>query len=253
MILKRLHWAVAGCGVALLAAGVVGAARSWASRGLMTIFAAGLICLLLALVAHRLEEVRVEHGSDGTKIGFTLSRMDDLSPAVVGELKETGLTGAAATYAFVHNQLADDPASTEVKVRLQDKLVALVKENAFAEPINAERVEQVLISGSPAERVLAFGLLQSDPQMATVDLLRKGIEQSRSGNEQYHALLATRARWPTLSGAERDQLRRSIREAPYIAEDLDRAEIARDLLNENGKGNGNGGAGQARPDPGRGV
>jgi hypothetical protein len=230
LVTDRLRWTAVGLAVVLFAAGMVGVGRGWAWQGLLVVFGAGLMCLLLALVAHRLIGVQVEHGNDGTKVAFVLDRAEGLTPTVVRELQETGLTGVAATYAFVHNQLADDPGSTAVKIKLQDQLVAMVKANAFNEPIDANRVERALTTGSPAERVLAFGLLQSDPQLATVDLLRRGIEQSRSGNEQYHALLATLARWPTLPRPERDELRRSVREAPHIADDVERAERAERLL-----------------------
>jgi hypothetical protein len=53
----------------VLATGVVGAARGWSDRGVAVIVGAGLVCLLLALVAHRIAGVTVEHGKDGTKVG----------------------------------------------------------------------------------------------------------------------------------------------------------------------------------------
>ncbi|MEP6661280.1 MAG: hypothetical protein ABJD24_15310, partial [Acidimicrobiales bacterium] len=71
MILHRLHWFVAFVGVGLLIVGVVGAAQSWNGEGLAFVFATGVVCLLLALVAHRLRDVSVEHSKGGvTKIRF---------------------------------------------------------------------------------------------------------------------------------------------------------------------------------------
>jgi hypothetical protein len=224
MILKKLHWAVFACGVALLAVGAVGAARGWTSTGLGFIFGVGLVCMLLALVAHRLTGVKIDRGGGHTKIGF------ELNPTVLQEIKETGLAAAAGVYSFIHNQLAEDPDLNDVKVRLQDQVVQMVKEKAFNEPVKVAEVDEVLESGSAAERVLVFGLLQGDRDLATVARLEKGILHSKSGNEQYHALLAARAHWGAYSAAEQEQLRNYIRDAPFINDDPDRAAVAADLL-----------------------
>jgi hypothetical protein len=222
MILHKLHWAVFACGAALLAVAAVGAARGWSSTGLWVLLIAGGACLLMALIAHRLVGVTVEHGD--TKIGFTLDAK------VSEDLKVTGLSGAASIYSFVHNQLGKDPDLAEVKVRLQDQIVKMVQDNAFSEPVGSVKVDQVLSSGSPAERVLIFGLLQSDHTLATVERLREGISESRSGNEQYHALLATWKNWGNLSESDRQKLSELVRTAPYITEDSDRKELAAKIL-----------------------
>jgi len=224
MILHKLHWAVFACGVALLAAGAVGAARGWTSSGLGFIFGAGLVCLLLALVAHRLVGIDVDRGGGHTKIGATLS------PTVLQEIKETGLAAAAGVYSFIHNQLAEDPELDDVKVRLQDEIVQMVKKNAFNDPVEVAEVDEVLATGSAAERVLVFGLLQGDRDLATVARLEKGILHSKSGNEQYHALLAAQSHWDAYSVAEKQELRKYIQDAPYIKTDKDRAAVAADIL-----------------------
>jgi hypothetical protein len=224
MILRGLHWAVFGAGIALLAVAATGVARSWDGKGVGILTAAGLICLLLALVAHRLTGVTVDHGKEGTKIGFALAT------TVVAEIKATGLAGAAATYSFIHHQLAADPGMSEVKIQLQDEVVRMVQANAFARPVDAAEVDRVLASGSAAERVLVFGLLQSDHSLITIERLRRGITRSRSGNEQYQALLATSSAWSGLTAEERDLLRADVRSAAHIAEDPDRAELAEQIL-----------------------
>src|SRR5262249_35482788 len=159
-------------GVAVLAVTAVGAALGWNSTGLWILGIFGVICLLMALIAHRLRNITVEHGE--TKIGFTLDA------EVRKDLEVTGLTGASGTYFFIHNQLAKDPDLAEVKIKLQDQVVEMVQANAFSDPVGQDQVEQVLKSGSPAERVLVFGLLQKDGTLVTVERLRKGIRESRS-------------------------------------------------------------------------
>jgi hypothetical protein len=222
MIQQKLHWAVFACGVALLAATAVGAALGWNSTGLWILGIVGVICLLMALIAHRLRNITVEHGE--TKIGFTLDA------EVREDLEVTGLTGASGTYSFIHNQLAKDPDLAEVKKELQDQVVGIVQANAFSDPVGQDKVEQVLKSGSPAERVLVFGLLQSDRTLVTVERLRKGIMESKSGNEQYYALLATRTHWSTFPEDDRKLLREYVQTAPYINEDPDRKGLADKIL-----------------------
>lgn len=222
MILQKLHWAVFACGAALLAVAAVGAARGWNSTELWPLVIGGLACLLIALVAHRLTGITVKHG----EIAFTLDEK------VREDLTETGLAGTAGTYSFIHNQLGKDPALSSVKIRLQDQVVQMVQENAFSQSrkVDSDKVNQVLSSGSPAERVLVFGLLQRDRTLVTVERLRTGIMESRSGNEQYYALLATLTHLSTFSEGDRELLHKFVRTAPYINEDPDRRGLADKIL-----------------------
>lgn len=225
MTSRRIYWFVAALGLVVLLAGIVGAANGWPTPGLLIVFVAGVACLLVALVADRLAVLHV--GRDGN--GTTTVRFE-LSPMVMDDINETGLPAAAAIYSFVHTQLADDPGSLDVKVRLQDQVVRVVQQNAFNRPVGAAEIEQVLATGTQAERVLAFGLMQRDTTLATVPRLVQGIAFSKSGNEQYHALLATKARWPALTPVERSRLGDVISAAPYIDDDRDRRELRDEIL-----------------------
>ena len=222
MTLQKLRWGVLICGVALLAVTAVGAARGWKSGGLEIIAPVGVVCLLLALIGDKIREIVFKYGKASVQL--------KLNDVVESEVKVTGLAGMAGIYSFVHNQLGNDPVSYDVKVRLQDELVATVKENAFDRPVDAAEVDKVLTSGSAAERVLVFGLLQADRDLATVARLEQGISKSKSGNEQYHALLATQAHWGAFPKAEKEQLRGYIEKAPYINADKDRRELAQQIL-----------------------
>ncbi len=217
-----LRWAVFACGGALLAATAVGAARGWPSTGLWILGILGVICLLMALIGDKITGIVFKRGQ--TTIQFKLDEK------VRVDLKVTGLAGAAGIYAFVHNQLGTDSSSYDMKVKLQDQVVATVKTNAFNQPVDSAGVDKVLKSGSAAERVLVFGLLQADPNLATVERLHQGISTSKSGNEQYHALLATSDHWSTFSQAEQEQLRAYVRDAPYIDKDPDRKNLADKIL-----------------------
>jgi hypothetical protein len=223
-----LHWFVAAVGALLLVVGVIGAARAWSAKGLAYIFAAGVICLLLALVADRITTITGEKGADGSvKIGVVLKEL------VTAEVNKIGFSGLASIYAFVHHQLTDPDLKT-VKVSLQDQLVKIAQQNAFSEPVDQQAITTTLQNGQPSERVLAFGLLVDHPNFATMAHLLQGINHSESGNEQYYALLATKARWPKLNETERRALQEAIRTAPHLRatdlQDADRRKVADEIL-----------------------
>jgi hypothetical protein len=225
MTSRRIYRFVAVLGLVVLAVGIIGAASGWPTPGLLIVAVAGVACLLVALVADRLATADVGgHGNGRTTVRF------ELSPTVMADINETGLPAAAAIYSFLHTQLADDPGSLDVKVRLQGQVVSVVQQNAFNRPVGAAEIEQVLATGTQAERVLAFGLMQRDTTLATVPRLVQGIAFSKSGDEQYHALLATKARWPALSPVERSRLGDVITAAPYIDDDGDRRKLRDDIL-----------------------
>ena len=227
MTSRTIYRFVATLGLVVLVAGVIGAANEWPTPGLMIVFAAGVACLVVALVADRVAGVKVGFDGDGrTTVHF------ELSPVLLDDINETGLPAAAAIYSFVHTQLADDPGSLDVKVKLQDEVVKVVQQNAFNRPVGAAEIEQVLATGTQAERVLAFGLMQRDTTLATVPRLVQGIAFSKSANEQYHALLATKARWPALTPAEQQRLADVIITAPYVDDDWDRRELKAEILDD---------------------
>jgi hypothetical protein len=221
MILKVLRWGVFICGAALLAVVAVGAARGW-KNGLTVLGVIGIVCLLLALIADRIRGVVFKHGKSSVRF--------ELSEEVKADLAETGLAGSAAIYSFVHYQLGNDPASYDVKVELQDAVVETVKRNAFSHPVDSEEIDKVLESGSQAERVLVFGLLQNDSTLATLERLRRGIRQSKSGNEQYHALKAALKGFGGLPPGDQKELQAYVRDAPYVNEDKDRQKLASKIL-----------------------
>jgi hypothetical protein len=220
--MEKMRWAIFGCGPALFIVAVVGIGLKWDSKYLWILVAAGAACLLIGYVGHRLTRVKIKHGD--TTFDFTLAT------EVREDLKVTGLAGAAGIYSFIHNQLGDDRNSYKVKVKLQDDVVRMVKANAFNHKVDAAEVDEVLSSGSPAERVLVFGLLEGDARLATVERLRQGILDSRSGNEQYHAFLATSKHWDTFTDDQKAELRGYIEGAQHYKGDRDREELVAKIL-----------------------
>jgi hypothetical protein len=228
---KFMRVVVLVIGLALLVVTCIGAARGWNSTGLEILGILGAVCLLMALAVDRLTQIIFKRGK--TEIGFTLA--DSLDAKVTKDLAVTGLAGAAGTYSFIHNQLVGtDENLKRVKVQLQDQVVKMVQKNAFDHKVDGPQVDKVLSTGSPAERVLIFGLLQTNGQLATVERLREGILHSESGNEQYHALLATFEQFDKFPSDEQKQLREYVQTAvqanSWIKNDADRRKLADQIL-----------------------
>lgn len=215
-----MRWTILAVGVVVIAGGVWSVQGAWPWPGPGAILATGLACLLLAVTADRITSIKVDAKNKAVSIGLALA--EDARK----EITQLGLPGLAATYAFVHHQLANDPASLDLKIRLQDQLVDIARANSLSEPVTAAEIATAITSGPPAKRVLAFGILEGNPHLATCDLLTQGISGSLSGNEQYHALLASEAAWPSLTPECRRALRKSIDTSAHIPQDSDRAAVA---------------------------
>ena len=215
-----MRWTILAVGVVVIAGGVWSVQSGWAWPGPGAILATGLACLLLAVTADRITSVKVDAKNKAVSIGLALA--EDARK----EITQLGLSGLAATYAFVHHQLANDPESLDLKIRLQDQLVDIARANSLSEAVSATEIAEAITSGPPAQRVLAFGILEGNPHLATCDLLAQGISNSLSGNEQYHALMATEAAWSGLTPECRRALRKAIDASPHIPQDSDRAAVA---------------------------
>ena len=215
-----MRWTILAAGGLLLLAGVWGVTEGWPWSGYLAALLVGFLCQVLAVVADRIREVKADLKSGTVTINAAL--VEDARK----EITKLGLSGLAATYAFVHHQLANDPESLDLKIRLQDQLVDIARANSLSEAVSATEIADAITSGPPAERVLAFGILEGNPHLATCELLAQGIGSSLSGNEQYHALLATEAAWPSLSSECRRALRKAIDTSPHIPQDSDRAGVA---------------------------
>jgi hypothetical protein len=204
--------------------GIVGIVAAWATAAWLVLLGVCLACVLLFVVSPRMREGTVKISFKGITLGTKLA------PDVVAEVELSGFDAAAATYTFIHAQMADDPKTQRIKTTLQDELVAVAKRLAAEGKIKQDEIAAAIKDGIPAARPLAFGVLVVQPQWATVDLLVQGITTSRSGNEQYHALRAAIAAWKILTPDARKTLQEKTRTAPWIKDDNDRRKEAEKLL-----------------------
>lgn len=185
----------------------------------------GAFILLMALFWSRVRSFSLGHGD--TKLTAELAGI--VGVQVAKELTSAGITQVASAYAFIHSTLGDSEAYRPAKVKLQDALVDQVRTSSFATKPNPRDVAK-LAKGSAAERVLALGLLRGDPSLVTLDALRSAITDSKSGNEQYHGLLAAKSAWSRFDETTRRQVIEIVDTRPYAGEDSDRDAVAADIL-----------------------
>ncbi|HEX9995336.1 MAG TPA: hypothetical protein VGB14_20615 [Acidimicrobiales bacterium] len=185
----------------------------------------GAFILLMALFWNRVRSLSLGHGD--TKVTAELASI--VGHDVAKELSSAGITQVASAYAFVHSALGEDAAYRPAKVKLQDALIDQVRTRSFTTKPNPKDVAQ-LAKGSPAERVLAVGLLRGDPSLVTIDALRSAITDSKSGNEQYHGLLAAKEAWGRFDESTRRQVIETVNTRPYAGADSDRDAVAAEIL-----------------------
>lgn len=68
--------------------------------------------------------------------------------------------------------------------------------------LTAAQVAQTFDVGSEGNRITALALIQKNPALASVNVLRRGILESRSAFEQYHALVAAESSLDRLTAAD---------------------------------------------------
>src|SRR6202012_6079951 len=70
-------------------------------------------------------------------------------------------------------------------------------------------------NGSLVVRVLALGLMQGDTSLADVDTILSAINDGRSRNEQFQAMVLAQKCWTKLSPAEQSDIRWAIGRAKF--------------------------------------
>jgi len=226
----RITAAVAG--LVLAALGVVLLFETDNSAGALFVVGVAAACLLYALFAPR-----IEVQSFGV-LGAQIAVRD-----VVGERLELARTGdspVAGEQAAVLRNLGDvydhvrrsQPPSGE-RTRLLDRLAAEVRGAAGATPFDPTEVATWFIDGSDSLRFVALNLMLVRPDKQYFVAVLEGIEHSRSGFEQYYALLVARAIVDDLSPVAREVLGETVERAsrkPRLYDDASRRIVAEEIL-----------------------
>jgi hypothetical protein len=97
-------------------------------------------------------------------------------------------------------------------------------------------IRSLFEEGSEGERLVSLALLEAVPDAANFDLVLEAISKSRSGFEQYRALLAAEAMLPLLNATQKQQLKQALlsqrngKPRSYINPDTDRWQLSTRIL-----------------------
>ena len=220
-------------GLALLAVGAVKFAGTSGDEGTIALVIVGAILLVCPFVLNRLQRVSV--GVTQVDLWLTTQVTDRGAPETAAILQRTQLGSFAESYAFVHGEL--DGEYLGARQHLQDVLVGQAATVAEQEKFDAREVRRLFANGSLVVRVLALGLMQGDTSLADVDTILSAINEGRSRNEQFQAMVLAQKFWTKLSPAEQSDIRWAVGRAKFEPGSA-RDEKAQELL------------GPGLPDPG---
>jgi hypothetical protein len=214
-------------GIALLTASAVQLFGSDPSVNLPGLIA-GAILVALPLVIDRLEQFSLQ--DTGLEFHFTRQIAQLGAPKSAGILEESGLARDLEAYTFIYTELTD-PELLDTRKDLLDRLVQKASALAVSRKFDATEVRELFAAGSPIMRVLALGLMEGDPSLLDSAVLRSGLTESQTGNEQYHTLKLAHRNWCHLPAELRTELTKVMDTDHYINADSDRKTLATQIAN----------------------
>jgi hypothetical protein len=199
---KSLRWALGLSGVTALVAGGVAVYVSRNGSGTAALIAAGVVLILVALLAERLESLEaagMKLGLRGAQAAVAATEKEEAAViaesrgdheraarlrAEAAELRKVALTTARA-YEGLRSTMGSGWARTQQIERLLDEAM-----RAAPDHVEAPMVRKLFEEGSDGTRIFALKLMQRDPKTADVRALADAISEPRSAMEQWHALAA---------------------------------------------------------------
>jgi hypothetical protein len=218
---------VATAGLAALAVAAYELTTDDAEAAAAALVPVGALLLLSPLLLPRFERLKVTASGVELTLVREIARHD--APVTAALIQQSGLAPHVDAYATAHDELDDDHYKA-ARIHLQDRIIARAAATARRQKFDAGEVRALFADGSPTIRVLILGLMEGDPSLADADTIASAIRDSRSGNEQYHALRLAQLRWLRLTEDERAQLAKVIGEDPFVRDDTDRRRVAEQLV-----------------------
>ena len=198
-------------GLALLVIAAVKFAQADNDGGLIALLVVGAILLVCPFVLNRIQRVSV--GTTQVDLWLTTQVADRGGPETAAILQRTQLGSFAESYAFVHGELTGEYLGA--RQHLQDVLVRQAATVAEQEKFDAREVRRLFANGSLVVRVLAIGLMQGDTSLADVDTILSAINEGRSRNEQFQAMVMAQKYWNRMSSSEQTEIRWAIEQANF--------------------------------------
>jgi hypothetical protein len=208
---EALRAVIGVMGLALLIIAAVKFTQAKDNGGLIVLLIVGAILLVCPFVLQRIQRVSV--GTTQVDLWLTTQVADRGAPGAAAIMERTQLGRFAESYAFVHDELDGDylPA----RMHLQDTLVLHAASVARQEKFEAREVRRLFRDGSMVMRVLVLGLMQGDISLADSDTILSAINQGRSRNEQFQAMVLAQKYWKRMSTGEQTEIRWAIEQANF--------------------------------------
>ena len=241
-----LRWAMGLSGAGLLVAGAVAVFTTSNGSGTAALIAAGVVLIVVALLAERLESVEAaglklgiraqaaahdrEHAADLAEGKGDLEEAERLRREAA-ELREVA-AATGRTYERIRSHMGSGWHRTQ---RIEELLEDAMR--TAPQSSHADIVRELFDEGTDGSRVVSLKLMQRDPRTAYVPALCSAITEPRSAMEQWQALsAAARAVDHGLSDGEQEELRHVIVVAldtgRIRAEDSDRHAVAQRLVQQ---------------------
>jgi hypothetical protein len=198
-------------GLALLVIAAVKFAGAGGDGATVALVIVGAILLICPFILGRLQRVSVS--TTQVDLWLTTQVTDRGAPEAAAILQRTRLGSFAESYAFVHDELEGEYFSA--RVHLQDVLVQRAASIARQEKFDAREARRLFANGAMVVRVLVLGLMQGDTSLADVDTVLSAINEGRSRNEQFQALVLAEKCWSRLSSSEQSEIRWAIERANF--------------------------------------
>ncbi|GAA3534539.1 hypothetical protein GCM10022222_17600 [Amycolatopsis ultiminotia] len=176
-------------------AGAVAVFVTTNSAGAAALVAAGTVLIALALFANQLESV--EGGGFKLQLGAVAAKLREADEAEeagdaegAGQLRQEArlLFAAMEPIANQYEAIRESSPYGRDRTHAMGDLVEQAKKMAEFDFVSTEAVEELFRSGQDGNRITALGLMQANPELASVPLLTETIRRPRSSFEQWHAL-----------------------------------------------------------------
>jgi hypothetical protein len=189
---------------------------------------AGVLLLIFPLVADGLAAVQLGPGGFRLEISRQFAEAGARGTARIVDRWASDLAVTAEVYGRVRSTAdgGETHAERAVRVRTQDGLVDEAVASARLYKYDRDELIAGFHKGSPVMRVLIVGLMLGDTSLADDGVVTSAISDSRSANEQYHALRLAVLQKPRMSESRIACLTTVILEDNYIWSALDRAREA---------------------------
>lgn len=227
-------------GMACLVAGAVAVFTTDNELGSASLVAAGVVVAGCGVFGDRVRSVE----AGGVKLGLEQRAEQDFVAAAqaraTGDVERASrlerraamLRATAAAVGTRYEHLRSSQPSGWDRTKQLEAVMQSAREMETSD-LSPSDVEDVFDTGGEGNRVVALALIERDPRLATLEVLKQAMVHSRSSFEQYHGLSAAEAALPFLTADDRLRLRRAVEAmliGPLGDRTSDRRTVARRIL-----------------------